>query len=570
MNEKSARRVSTTTGVPPFEHSPNSLLGPLNRSSPSQNDLPLAARDLVPVEKVFACSSSATTTTTTAPASQHVSDPTTAANDTFTPVAPDHDQLNFPPGPATVPAFPPTQKPLVRKWPSTLMRLMNDNNDDEWQPVMERIRTHPDEILIVGQNGGQNALHAACVRYPPLHVVSAILDTRVEAASVQNFTGETPLHLASYSASETVQALLVQKAPETAALPDKYGDRPLHFAARAGATYPLMELFLQAAPDSVSMPNQRGVTPFWLLKRSFLEAECLDDILNARDDASSSSDDDDDDSSEDEDSAQQYADDWNLMVLFLRYAYFRQDAPTSPRADTYCDKPNYDWLVAAAAKTPSCPRQVLRFLCRLFPEQALQYDKDGYTPLLLAAQAAVLPEPEPWDENEDGFREPVQVVEGAIQADEVAPEELQSGGDQEFIHQVAAAAGGSHVSTTTDDDDDDEHAVEHVSVIEVLLEWSPRSAFLPDKSSQRLPLAHALVSGQSWNDIGHLIAACPRALESSDPVTRMHMFQLAALHAPQLDSVYSIVRSLPVLLRLATKGADEHSELHRRKRARIT
>ena len=457
--------------------------------------------------------------------------------------------------------------PLCKQWPSQLMQLMNESShDDEWGAVRQRIQTHPHEILIAGQNGGQNALHAACVRYPPLPIVAAMLTACPTAAVVQNFAGETPLHLASYSASEEVQALLAVAQPTAAGLGDRYGDRPLHFAAREGATYPLMETLLRAAPAAIQAVNKRGVTPFWLLPRSFLEAEQLQDIVavvnhvanvananhvaensdNDEDDDDSNQDtdmyeagDDDDDDEEDETS---YADDWNLMVLFLRYAYFDAVAPTSPRADTFTDTPNYDWLVAAAAATPACPREVLRFLCRMFPQQACLYDKDGYTPLIRACLVQDLAEPSDWDENEDGFREPVEATDGILQneTDYVAPEDRQMVlGDIEFVQQQVRAV----------EDTDTAAAVEEPSVIEILLEWSPRSAFLPDVKQQRLPLAHALASGKSWNStIRHLIAASPRALERMDPPSQMHMFQLAAMHAPELDTVYTIVRSLPVLV----------------------
>jgi hypothetical protein len=312
---------------------------------------------------------------------------------------------------------------------------------------------------------------------------------------------------------------------------DRYGDTPLHFAAREGSAYRLMELFVQASAEAISVQNGRGVTPFWSLPRSFLKATSLQEILNGvRGD-----DDDDDDASHDDDcDAGDYADDWNLMVLFLRYAR----GEDVPRADTFSPHPSYDWLVAAAAATPACPRQVLRFLCQLFPEQALQYDALSggiYTPLHLACQAPEMVEPTTWDETDDYFRDHVEVAPGILQIEDHAVPETRTvvgGGDAEFIHQVTAA--------TVDDS--------APSVVEILLEWSPRSASIPDRKNGRLPLGHALVSGKSWIVIRHLMAACPSALESIDPETGMYMFQLAAMHAPELDSVYSIVRSFPILL----------------------
>ena len=423
------------------------------------------------------------------------------------------------------------EQPLTKKWPSLLMKLMNDNSSDEWLPVLERLETHPHEISIAGRNGGQTALHAACIRYPPLEVIKRMLALRPEVAIVPNFCGETPLHLASYSASEDVQALLALAAPQAAAQVDQYGDSPLHFAARQGATFPLMEILLRCCPAAIGKPNQRGVTPFWLLPRSYLAAESLEEISEAYVEE-------DGEESDEDDERGRYMDDWNLLVLFLRYAYFGVDS-SAPQADTLCENPRYDWLIAAAASTPACPREVLRFLCRLFPEQALQYNKDGYTPLILACQRLELKEPKQWDENEDGFREYVEVVEGDIQRDHVAPEDRAlSKGDAAFIQTISLAT-------------EEEEESQEPSVVEILLEWSPKSAFLKDNREAKFPLSHALLARQPWTRvIRPLIAACPKALEGRDSQGQF-LFQLAAQYAPELDSVYTAVRSMPIQVQMA-------------------
>lgn len=415
---------------------------------------------------------------------------------------------------------------LIKKWPSTLMRLMNENDDDEWIPVVERIRSHPEEILVKGRNGGQGALHAACVRYPPVHVIQAMIDARPEAALTCNFSQETPLHLASYSASEEVQEILIRAAPKAASMADQYGDVPLHFAARAGATYQLTELLVQAAPECISTLNKRGVSPFWLLPRSYLEADDLQEIL--------------------EEESEDYGDDWNLMVLFLQYAYFGVDgARNAPQAFTFSENPNFSWLVHAAASTPTCPREVLRFLCRLFPTQALSYNEQGFTPLLLAVQADEVSDPTQWSENEDGFRQPVEAAEGQLQneSDANVPDNFMQleTGDSCFVEHLING------STSQDCETCESSRSRQESVVDVLLEWSPISATYADKEG-RLPLAVALRSGRSWKTIRRLISGCPRALEYRDVPSGFFMYQIAAVHSPDLDTVFSIVRSLPQLL----------------------
>jgi hypothetical protein len=248
------------------------------------------------------------------------------------------------------------------------------------------------------------------------------------------------------------------------------------------------------------------------------------------------------------------------------------------------NRDHYKWVVHAAAATPSCPREVLAFLCRMYPEQALVFNKDGYTPLLLAVQTQEMDEPEAlaWDENEDGFREPVDAAEGELhnRQDEVAEEDVAlSEGDVDFIAQAIQGrvvvsnssstssssnndADASATASNIDHDDNDnsqESSQEHrPTAVDILLEWSPRSACIKDEYSQRLPLAHALLSGQSWRTVMSLIAAFPRDINTRDPLCAknsgdnsgcgLYMFQLAAMSSPDLDSVYMIVRSLPQLL----------------------
>jgi hypothetical protein len=448
---------------------------------------------------------------------------------------------SVPEGAVIKPSNIPRPKELIRKWPSLMMELMNQNDDDEWEPVMERIRTHPHEILIQGKNGGQNALHAACVRYPPTHVVQAMLQVEPEAALQQNFSGETPLHLASYSASEEVQDMLVRAAPAAVAAADQYGDCPLHFAARSGATYPLMERMLQAAPQCVSMQNKRGVTPFWLLPRSYLEAESLEEIF--------------------EDDAEDYHDDWMLLALFLRYSYFGAGQPALREENT--GALSYNWMVHAAAATPSCPRETLKFLCHRFPEQALRYNEKGYTPLLLATQVPEMDEPKKWDENEDGFREHVEaadvtLADGTAEALSTEATAVVQNVDIEYLEQALQEGATEEVNEE--------------SIVSMLLEWSPRSVVYGD-SEGRLPLAHALLAGKSWKVVRQLIQACPRALVSRDSASRgLYMFQLAAMKSPELDTVYTITRSLPELVAMTGRctRSPEGDDTPSKKRARLS
>lgn len=496
---------------------------------------------------------------------------------------------------------------LVRKWPTELMRLMNVCNDEEWLPVMERMQTHPGEIVFRGKNDGMNGLHTACLRYPPAHVVRAVIHLKPEACEAKNSSGETPLHLASYSASEEVQELLISAAPSTCAVANHYGDLPLHFAARNGVTYPLMELLLSAAPQTIHVSNNRGVTPLWLLPRSYLEAEDLEEILGQNYGKNQNQNDHKEDADEfDYIEDQEYLEDWNLMVLCLRYAYFGSNRQRKPPSDPQ----DYSWLVHAAASAPSCPRDVLKFLCRMFPEQALQYNEEGYTPLLLAAQSVEVEEPEEWYEIEDGFRDQVDVHAGALQ--QQAPEgeaqalhEIHGGAiDLDFLQQQQQQQHDTDPAFISDEDEstirsrstgsscESPHRVVNNNgvdgkkhqepVISILLDCNPRAARIADREG-RLPLAHALRTGKSWPAVHKLLSEYPQALECRDRISGMHMFQLAAAAdldlengydassshpsiiapATRIDTVYTMVRGLPQLLVGLARTAKFSSEKKR-------
>lgn len=424
--------------------------------------------------------------------------------------------LNFPmPGESKVPTA----------WPNELMRLIHEaQNTDDWQTVLDRIDKHPEEAHVVGEYAGQTALHAACFRYPPLEVVQRLLKEAKETASHQNKEDEVPLHHASYSSSEDVQIALIDSAPETVGMKDRYGDCPLHFAARSGATFTLLERMLQACPEALSQRNRRGATPFWLLPRTYLRAQSLSEILE-----------------EDE----EFHDDWENMKLFLKSSY-----PFSS---------NEEFLVHAAAATPACPRIVLKFICGLFPTQALQYDQNGMTPLLLAAKMPLLKQPREWDETEDGYREHFEVVEANEgdahdsnnDADETSLQEDASGYVRRMQNNLPADNATSEASEEASGDEEDDG-----SVINIILEVNRSAASYADRDG-RLPLAHALISGKPWKSaILPLIAACPRALESRDVPSQLYMYQLAALHSTSLDIVFTLVRSLPALISL---GIEEES-----------
>jgi len=401
--------------------------------------------------------------------------------------------------------------PSLGKWPSYLHKLVSEERDDTWNNVLARIQSHPVEVMSSGVYG-QSALHAACVRYPPIEVVNAMLEVNPKAAAMQNKDGETPLHLASYGASEEVQQALVCAAPECVQLVDKYGDSPLHLVTRSGGTLELLTQIVQASPETISVTNKRGVTPFFLLSRTYLEAESLE-ALEAEDG--------------------DFADDWKKSKMFLV-----RSAQHSGREFR---------LVHEAAHCSACPRDLLSLLCRLYPYEALEYDEHGKTPLALGATAEVMEEPAEWDENEDGFREDIDLEDDELlHGDhEIQPNNDGNAALQNFGSDNLNVLANEEHEQKVENKNDKESLP---SVLEILVQWNPQAASMADKQG-RLPLAHALVSGKSWTKgVNNLLMAAPRSLETRDILTHLYPFQLAAVHARDIDTIYALVRSLPELV----------------------
>lgn len=151
------------------------------------------------------------------------------------------------------------------------------------------------------------------------------------------------------------------------------------------------------------------------------------------------------------------------------------------------------------------------------------------TPLLHAAKANVMPEPNQSRNTED-------VEEG--EDEHVVAEQSLIPNLEDLALQSEAGDGESTIGSPD----------EANSVLNIILECDIRAASYADAEG-RLPLAHAIATGKSWNGgVRQLIAACPRALESRDMLTRFHMFQLAAINCREMDTIYSMVRGLPELL----------------------
>ena len=144
--------------------------------------------------------------------------------------------------------------------------LYNLTNNLIWPEVISRARSHPDEVTWRDNEGG-TALHHSCRSYYSVDVVREMLNSSRSAASIQDKSGKTPLHIACWSGSSEIIGLLLKANKEVASIPDNRGRTPLHHAC-SSVSLPCaytIESLIQADPNVSMTPDNAGQTPLSLL-----------------------------------------------------------------------------------------------------------------------------------------------------------------------------------------------------------------------------------------------------------------------------------------------------------------
>ena len=424
-------------------------------------------------------------------------------------------------------------------WPTVLHKYVGNENDDVWSAVIERAKSHPEEVGIQGAGYGQTALHAACYRYPPEAAIRVLIDACPKAASAQNSDGETALHLALDGASEKVQTMLLEACPAAVSMVDKYGDSPLHLAAQSGASTELLRKMLESSPKTAKVANKRGATPFFLIPRTYEYIQNRKDIEKDG----------------------EYEDDWARVSMFLKATYFGSlDVPKGRQF--YC---------LHAAASIKCPQILLQTIARLFPEQAVQTDENGLTPLAIAASAPIYQEPEV--ESTDFF-DISNHSDVAVRFDALNPEQLNHENDPNNSLEGESGVSprnqyhrhGSELRPLSEQQNDstaynniyprydnasfvNSKPPQKLTVIQILINLNPRAALIAD-SEGRLPFVRAVESEKSWDEgLRSLLWAAPQALSTRDLKTGMYPFMIAAMdHNASETTVYELIRLLPELV----------------------
>eukprot|EP00977_Amphora_coffeiformis_P024868 scaffold17426_cov170-Amphora_coffeaeformis.AAC.1 len=384
----------------------------------------------------------------------------------------------------------------------TVLGTMLESGD--WAAALSRIATHPAETQSV-HDRGRRPLHLACADDAPAVVVQALMKAYPAAATMVGTTGMTPLHLtcsSDHASVHVVRVLLEQGEEAQCKIQDLDGDTPLHAAARSGAPLEVLKALLVAHPAAANERDYEGLTPLlrlWVRYVVTLGDDALENIVSEAD------------------LTGELGEAWRKTELLLRCAHQGKLEDHQNQHMGSADG------VLHAASAVDCPRSVIKVAARIFSHQLSARDKNGLTPLLIAAQAPIF---KVRDLSDDGY----------------------------FFEDVVHGDGSSGSDNgNSKEEEEDQSADTQPSVIDILLQANQGDASAGACFSDpagRLPLHLALNSGKKWNQgVLGLAQVHPEGLACLDPTCNLYPFLLAAEgQRSDLNTVYEVLRFDPSVL----------------------
>lgn len=238
--------------------------------------------------------------------------------------------------------------------------LYNLTNELIWPDVINRARSHPEEVTWRDDNGG-TALHHSCRHLYSIDVVREMLNSSGESGtSMQDKSGRTPLHIACWSGSSETIRLLLRANRAVASITDNAGRTPLHHAC-SSVSLPCADTIatlIQADPMVSRVSDDAGKTPLALLCERH-ESRLLTAL------ASSST---------------------QTTMLVLKPFWEQLRALLLHASSLDADEISNNWrLVHAVTAIPDCPSILLDLALKLHPEQ-VQEKVAGSLPLHYAAK----------------------------------------------------------------------------------------------------------------------------------------------------------------------------------------
>lgn len=115
-------------------------------------------------------------------------------------------------------------------------------------------------------NDGNTPLHEACYENAPVDIVKSIYEVGGDKqATKRNINHSSPLHVACQYASEEVIFFLLDVAPQAATMEDDSGELPLHEALRCEREPSVVKRVFTVNPTAAYAANAEGWTPLEVL-----------------------------------------------------------------------------------------------------------------------------------------------------------------------------------------------------------------------------------------------------------------------------------------------------------------
>jgi ankyrin repeat protein len=124
------------------------------------------------------------------------------------------------------------------------------------ESIIQESRQHPEQVLFTDDHGS-TPLHCLVWRNPDIHAVHALLDACPPTASLQDYHGNLPLHVAVSSPgnndNKALLQLLLTANPDAIAMANREGLLPLHMALRhAPHNKDVIDLLVESDPDALT------------------------------------------------------------------------------------------------------------------------------------------------------------------------------------------------------------------------------------------------------------------------------------------------------------------------------
>ena len=161
--------------------------------------------------------------------------------------------------------------PHYRKVRRESCPLLQWSWEEEWNTLLLRCLSHPEEALNKTKDSGRTALHLATFNHPcPLRVAQALLEANRHMVLVQDSNWYTPLHNVCFFPGEALisifcdTAIMVeQELQGQGRIPATLGTSPLFLASKRAAPLSTLRYLLATRSRTDWIAPSTGAEPYW-------------------------------------------------------------------------------------------------------------------------------------------------------------------------------------------------------------------------------------------------------------------------------------------------------------------